>query len=692
MRPLVSIFLLSTLSMAISPVFGETPDNGATNEPLGHFADIEWLHRDEPHPVMCPFRDQIDYDFSDIECGLIQVPENREREDTRSIELHYVRLRAQPEKNNDENQDNEADDEVRDDPIIYLTGGPGVEVGGYVERLKDHPVLERRDVYILEQRGIASSGEFCPFAGSRKRAERVGHSLEEHLAAMLEDSRDCAETAAAQGVDLTAYNTWENARDVRALRMALGYEDWNVWGISYGSHLGQALMHVDPEGTRAVILDAIVPNDLFGMGHIAEWYQRDLDKLFAACDEQQDCRRAFPELEERFRESVQSLAEEPETVEFEPSESYPEGKATTFANLWALPFGLLYEQDEHPAIPAIMAGLAELESERDPSLFRAIPQVDMTGGFSSSAGMSLAVRCNDGYTAEAARMAEDQAERFPIIADIWGTPETAQAQADLCEEVGMPPRDRIQYQPIVSSLPTLVINGAWDPITPPPMARHILPGLFEARYLEFPHAGHGPTRSVECAGDLMNDFFDDPEAEPDRECVEDGEEAAEYIAPHFETDAPRRAFLMMQEDEEGLRNHALWGGGSLLLAAFGGLAITGGFLRRRINRDPIQSHGGARLLSLLSVLVTLAWLGGMGLAGHASAEITPALFLVGMVGWAGWIAWLAPLATLLALGGMVQTVRHRQDLQTATQIGLFITAAGVLSVQLFGLIWGLWPL
>lgn len=687
MRSLVSLFLFLILFLANPLTAQEAPSATAANHEPRSVSEFDWLHREDPQTVVCPFRGEIDYEFGDIECGLIQVPENRERETTRSIELHYVRIAAQP----DENDEDTEEDPVREDPVIYLTGGPGVEVGGYVERLKDHPVLERRDLYILEQRGIGSSGEFCHFAGSRDRAERVRHDFEEHMEAMLEDSRDCAENAAAQGVDLTAYNTWENARDVRALRMALGYEDWNVWGISYGSHLGQALMHVDPQGTRAVVLDAIVPNDMFGMGHIAEWYQRDLDMLFAACEDQRDCRRAFPELQERFRESVVSLAENPETVEIEPSERHPAGRATTFASLWGLPFGLLYEQSEHPAIPAIMAGMAELESDRDPTLFRAIPQVDMTGGFSSSAGMSLAVRCNDGYTAEMARTAEDQAERFPLVSQIWGTPEMARDQAELCEELGMPPRDRIQYQPIVSTLPTLVINGAWDPITPPPMARHILPGLFNARYLEFPHAGHGPTRSVECSGDLMNDFFDEPEAEVDWDCVEDGEDAAEYIAPHFDTAAPREAFLMMQEDEEGLRTHAVWAGGSLLAATLGGLAITGGFLRRRINRDPFTRHGGARLMTLLSVLVSLGWLGGLGLAAHASAEVTPALFLVGLVGWAGWIAWLGPLATLLAIAGMAQTVRYRQQLTNASQLGLLVVGIAVLSTQLFGLVWGLWP-
>ena len=72
-------------------------------------------------------------------------------------------------------------------------------------------------------------------------------------------SEDCARNAQAAGVDYAAYSTIENARDVKALRIALGFDKWNVWGISYGTLLGQAYIKEDPEGILAVALDAIVP-------------------------------------------------------------------------------------------------------------------------------------------------------------------------------------------------------------------------------------------------------------------------------------------------------------------------------------------------------------------------------------------------------------------------------------------------
>src|SRR5690606_20758028 len=46
---------------------------------------MEWLRKPAPDVVVCPFRGRIDYEPGEIECGLIQVPENREVAGSHSI-------------------------------------------------------------------------------------------------------------------------------------------------------------------------------------------------------------------------------------------------------------------------------------------------------------------------------------------------------------------------------------------------------------------------------------------------------------------------------------------------------------------------------------------------------------------------------------------------------------------------------
>jgi len=644
--------------------------------------DWEWLRSDQVDTLACPFKGEIDYDHGEIECGLIEVPENRERPGSRSIELHFVRIAATAED----------EDDIRPDPVIYLTGGPGVQVPLYVRNLRDHAILERRDLYILEHRGIGQSGDFCPFFSTRNPALAAQDNFRDASRVMAEQATACFEKARARGVDLQAYNTIENARDVRALRMALGYEDWNVWGISYGSMMGQALLEQDPDGIRAMVLDAIVPLDLTDLMRIGGWYQRDLDKLFEACSEQRRCARAYEDLESRYFSAIESMAESPMQVTVPESDRYPEGEAWVFQNaLVGMPFGLLYEQANHPILPALIDRLSRAVESGDEDFFTALTVADTSGGVRSSMGMGSAVRCLDGYMEEQARLLPEELANNPVLTPAFGHPEAMAEMADRCEDMGLGRLDPARYRQPESDLPIVVANGAWDPITPPPLARYILDGLSNARYVEFPHAGHGPTRSVDCAGDFMNDFFDDPEAPLDEECVESGESAAEYLGRVYETDAVIRGLLMRETEPQALGMQVAWAGSSLILAGGGFLTLGIGWLAGRVNRAPRPKGGGGRLLIFAASVLILAWLLGMALAAWRSSELSEALLLVGFLPWAGWIAWLAPLALLVALAGLVQMFRTRLRFTLSGLIGLSAVALGVISLSLFGLLWGLWP-
>ena len=117
--------------------------------------------RDKFHlrDIVCPFKGQVDYEPGDISCSLFEVPENREKARSRMIELHVVKLHARKPDNWDTEEKGEW--KKREDPIIYFTGGPGAKAQGYVERFKDHGARDVRDLYILEQRGIGWSADFC---------------------------------------------------------------------------------------------------------------------------------------------------------------------------------------------------------------------------------------------------------------------------------------------------------------------------------------------------------------------------------------------------------------------------------------------------------------------------------------------------------------------------------------------------
>ncbi|MBL37297.1 MAG: hypothetical protein CMP07_02690 [Xanthomonadales bacterium] len=630
----------------------------------------------EPVDFVCPFKGEFDYEPGEISCGFIAVPENRENPDSRTIRLHFVRIAATGDES-----------EYRADPVIYLTGGPGVGVNMYAERLREHDILEQRDLYILEQRGIGASGNLCPHYGLTERALVHSGDVEEAQRNSTEVTRNCFQAAQAAGIDLSGYNTVENARDVKALRQALGFEQWNVWGISYGSHLGQMLALQDPDGVRALVIDAIVPNDLTDLMRIGRWANLVLDNVFSTCTDLAAC----DGLEARLDAALESVRGNPVTVTMEDTELYPEGELQVNGLILAFaPFMMAYEQDEHPAIPAVVDAIVGYFETRDPAFFRlAAGMGDGPGDYSMSEGMSAAIRCNDGYVhATEDVAAEDLAEnpRFEGLS----TPAGAAYAARMCEEEGLAPRDRSDYRFVESAIPTLVVNGGWDPVTPPPLARYIAPGFSNGRYIEVPFAGHGPTRSMsDCAGPVLNAFFDNPDpAALDASCLEAGVDAPQYLA-FTPTRAPVIFGAKADDDPKNLIAPGIWAGVPVLILLIALFLIPAGLIARRIDGQPAgklnADLAAPRWLGFLTAVsgVGFAALAGYGL--YAASEISEIAVIAGLHPAASAAPWLSLVCGLLGLVLLITVVRRRMSgpVRIGALTGLLLVGASGLALSAF---------
>lgn len=660
------------------------PESEPVSEPVAApIGAPDWSDLPAPIDLVCPF--EFDYEPGEVSCGFVTVPENRSNPDSRLIRVHYVKLAATAEDPAD----------IRPDPVIYLTGGPGVAVESYANRLREHDILEQRDLYILEQRGIANSGDLCPHYGAVRRELAWGETGLDVAANEAERTRTCFQAATAAGVDLSAYNTFENAHDVRDLRIALGYESWNVWGISYGSHLGQMLLNVDSAGTRALVIDAIVPNDLDDLMRLGRYVSRLMDNVFTTCEGDAICEGLRP----RYEAAIDQLKAEPVIIDVDDVETYPQGQVRFGAEILIFaPFMMMYEQDQHAAIPAVMDSLTRAVETGDYTVFELLANSGFD--FGGGGGMSDAIRCNDGYTAASAEvMAEDLAEN-PIFQNMGLSAEGAALAAQVCVDEGLSPLNGTEnYQLIQSDVPTLIVNGAWDPITPPPLAERILPGFTNGRYIEVPYAGHGPTRSMpECAGPVLNAFFDtlDP-AGLDASCLETGVTEPEFIEV-YSTSALLRAGVMAMDDPKSLAPSALWLGLPLIALLISLLAYPAGFLARVIDGQSAQSlsadTGGARLLGLATALTGLAFPALILLGGYKLNEISMVGLIAGLGMPAAKGAWMALASGGLGLLSLILLWRTQMSdgrIRIGTLIGLTLTGLSGLALAGFAGHWDLLP-
>lgn len=633
--------------------------------------------------VVCPF--SFDYEPGEMTCGFIEVPENRSDPDTRVIQLLFVKIASTAEE----------ETEVRADPVIYLTGGPGVMLETYADRLREHDVLEQRDLYILEHRGIGNSGDFCEYFDSVRRDLAWGETIDESARNQAERMRECFQTAAAAGVDLTAYSTVENARDVRALRQSLGYEDWNVWGISYGSTLGQMVLREDAEGVRAIVLDAIAPLEMLELMRIGRWVNLTLDNLFESCADDPVCDGLRPRLDA----AVVQMRENPVVVEVDNAELHPEGRVRFGPELLLFPaFMMMYEQDEHAAIPSVLESIVTAVETDDHRVFELIANSGVDGGFGFSPGMANAIRCNDGFHGSAAEVAADDLAENPEFAGT-GFIESATYIAQVCVEEGLSPQpDPAAYEMVRSDRPVIVVNGGWDPVTPPPLAEQIMPGFSNGRYIEVPFAGHGPTRSLpECAGPFLNAFFDNPDPQAvDASCFESAVPEPDFVSL-YQTDALVRAGLIAVDDPSNLAPAGLWAGLSLLILLISAVIYPFAWLARVIGGRPAgelrAATGGARWLAWGASLAGLAFPALMGLAGYMAFDMSEFALMAGLTGVALIGAWLALFAGLLGFLALIQLFRARVSgpVRFGTLTGVALTGLAAISLTIFAFSWDLTP-
>jgi pimeloyl-ACP methyl ester carboxylesterase len=89
----------------------------------------------------------------------------------------------------------------------------------------------------------------------------------------------------------------------------------------------------------------------------------------------------------------------------------------------------------------------------------------------------------------------------------------------LCESWAAGQAGSEENEPVTSPLPTLVLSGQYDPVTPPAWGRLAAETLENSTFYEFPGVGHGVMRSDDCGLEIGLQFLDDPSVEPDASCI-----------------------------------------------------------------------------------------------------------------------------------------------------------------------------
>lgn len=454
-------------------------------------------------PAACPF-DAAALEAGNVRCGYVAVRENRAEAGGRVIRLAVAV--AEPVS---------ADAPRR--PVALLPGGPGMTVlrrGRGILLLRGW--VGDRTVVVFDIRGTGETGPLmCP-ALSITESDIAAMDLPLEAANMLERGAylACRDELLSQGIDPAAYHSISIAEDVRDIRQALGYSEWDLFGGSYGSWLARNILREDPQGTRsATIMAGPPPDPTQLLTRDIPFFHRAMEHVFVRCEADPLCASRYPRLEQTFYETHERFERDPWTVTVRPAEFRRHRFTINGQDFIRMMYSLLGDSD-FLHLPAVVAAF----HDRDGDVARSVVERQY-GGLSStfSTGMMYSVLCYDSHTSQSRADWERAAASYPApLSEIryFLAP---------CEDLHHARASAEERELIRSAIPTLIITAERDAMGPAEIGEEIHRLLPNSFHVVLPGAAHNAAFSPAyqpCLKEIVIHFLEDPTAPPTTGCLD----------------------------------------------------------------------------------------------------------------------------------------------------------------------------
>ncbi|MEV0537351.1 alpha/beta hydrolase [Kitasatospora sp. NPDC050463] len=489
----------------------------AVRAPLGTLARTAGHARFQPGP--CPRTADPAPPVKNPCCGTLTVPEDRSRRDGRRITLAVEVVPA----------DN---DRPAPDPIVWLAGGPGDDANSEIQMALNGGLNRDRDVIFMSQRGAYSADPqlTCPNIDEfNARTLDLVYGAPSTGSLHVEETRTCHDELTGRGADLSTYNGTESAADYADLREALCIEQWNVFGISYGTDLALLYMRLHPEGLRSVGIDGVLPPSLPGGAMTWKAAREGFDGMFRACADQSACNDRYPDLKATFERLVGELEANPVTTTVTVP-GHPDPVAVTLDG-GVLVNWLTFASHLAAGVPRSIDELAHGNPQRIAEQWAGGKLSPQAIG-RTSYGIANGVFCSEWTPFESeADVIEGGRLAFPSF------PESVLANAPLlpwlhqdCRVWNVPAAPSSVRDVTVSDIPALIVSGSFDSQTAPSSGPYAARTLSRSTEVTVPYVAHVVFADSPCAQSITRSFFDTPTA-PDTGCLAGLQPPAFEIAP-----------------------------------------------------------------------------------------------------------------------------------------------------------------
>ena len=278
------------------------------------------------------------------------------------------------------------------------------------------------------------------------------------------------------------------------------------------------LMREHPQGIRSVTLDSVEPPEVVAANLFAPNAREGFDRLFSACTEQPQCWPRSPGIEQTFTNLVRRLEAHPVTTTVKLPTGGPPVKVVLdggrLAN-WLIDEA--FNTADYPKVPAMIADLAD----GDPRPIATEVAARVIGGGTGilGYGLALGVGCAEWIPYMKGTILSAGLRAFPAYPDSVLRPALHVTYiADQCRVWKVPKAPAEQRAATPSRIPTLMLAGSFDSVTPTSWARIAERTLTNSTLLEFPGIGHFVTLASPCAQQVLASFLATPRA-PATACV-----------------------------------------------------------------------------------------------------------------------------------------------------------------------------
>jgi len=428
-------------------------------------------------------------------CGYLSVPEKHalygQPATEKNIEIAVIKLAS-------------SSSDKKADPVVYLQGGPGGNASASIEQvIESKTFIKNRDVYLVDQRGTGYSKPalFCTeYSGEAGTPEQV-----QACKARLEKS----------GVALDAYNSVQNAHDFIQLRKALSIQEWNLYGISYGTRLATTIMRENSEGIRSVILDGMFPIEVNGISDTPWANYESLNQIVQNCDNTDSC--PADDLKATIEDIIARMHNEDKVAE---SRVFIQNLLELIKEPAIVNYLLAVNEDISQYQSALASLMADQDNERDAGGEQAGNEESEEELFYNAMGLSTV--CAEEYpflNTTALTGANSQGWSASTQVAVNGMYHMGFDKAS-CQAWNVAPANDIETQAVSSNLPVLILNGQQDTQTPATWGALVAKNLPNAQNITNPQGEHGQLMAgFSCFETIADDFLAEPNQTVDASCA-----------------------------------------------------------------------------------------------------------------------------------------------------------------------------